>query len=320
MTQLTLIDHSGPVDSWGAAGQALGAASPLSEFLGRWRRLPTFARNHSYHAASVRAPGNPALARTLGWLQGKFVVVNPAVDVRLPDDTAAQARTVVRHFRKASGSRHDWLAAALYEPASTTIRHRARVAPHASGVARRVRFVADVAYRLVIVAGRGEPADVAGLGPGEGAARADAAGSGGWPWLRVTLYTPDDDALRQMDADAALVYKRATGRMGPGSLDSYWHLETWERFRERGRLVGHVAPGLVDHVRVGEAVDGWEESARASAEPSYDDFLLGTAGGYSTSRWRNLTPSFDRRSFVPPGYCLVEYRCRVELAVVDVRG
>lgn len=310
----TLLDRT---PAFGAVAD--GGASAAAGFLGRWRRLPTFARNYSHHTASVRAPGGAALARTLRWLHGKLVVVNPALDVRVPDDAADEARRLMGELGAAGGGRADWFALTLEEPAAIVIRHQSGAAPSGGDAGRDARFFAEVPYRLTLYAGRGAPTAVAAAGPGavgEGWASAPAVPAR--PWFNLALHTPDDDALRHMTSETALFYKGITGRLGPQSRDSYWYLEAWERFRERGRLVGHVVPDPARHGRAGGG-EAWRP--RSAAEPmSYDDFLFGSGGGYGGSRWQELTPTFDRRTFVPPGYCLVEHRCWVEVAVVRVTG
>jgi hypothetical protein len=313
--QFTPVDRTGPLGQDVAREAARDVA--FTEFCHRWRRLPTFARNYSFHAASVRAPGNPPLARTLRRLQGKFVVVNPSLDVRLPAAIAARGRGVLRQLGDPADGRASWLAAALYEPSSVTIHHRWRAGVRAADMGRQVQFLADVPYRLVLFAGRGEPADAAALPASGLPAGRDPARLLAEPWFTLALYTPDEDALRQMPPDTALVYKRVTGRLGPAARESYWHLEAWERFHERGRLAGHVAPDVVGHERLGGAAEAWR--SRTSVEAPEDNLFSG-AGGYAASRWNDLTPGFDQRSFVPPGYCLVEYRCRVDLEVVVAGG
>jgi len=313
--QFTPVDRTDALGSNVAGGAARDVA--FTEFCNRWRRLPTFARNYSFHAASGRAPGSPPLARTLRRLQGKFVVVNPSIDVRLPAAIAARGRGLVHQLGGPASGRASWLAAVLYEPSSVAIHHRWRAGARGADMGRQVQFLADVPYRLVLFTGRGEPADVAALTASGLPAGSDPAHVVAAPWFTLALYTPDEDALRQMPPDTALVYKRVTGRLGQDARESYWHLEAWERFHERGRLAGHLAPDVVGHERLGASAEGWRPRAPAEVP---DDSLFSDVGGYAPSRWNDLTPAFDQRSFVPPGYCLVEYRCRVDLEVVAVGG
>ena len=49
----------------------------------------------------------------------------------------------------------------------------------------------------------------------------------------------------------------------------------------------------------------------AVAAPAPEELLLGAAPG--TSMFADFTPDFDRRGFVPPGYCLVRYYCWVQV-------
>ena len=332
MTRLTLVDCTPPVWARKQVVPPVGTAvtlppavapsSVLARFLTRHHRLPTFARTYSYHSASARAPGNLELTRTVRRLQGKFVVVNPALGLAVPAVVARQVRAAARRAgisidtpeRGATGAA-DWLALALYEPAASVIRHRGGGAQTAGGDVD-VEFAADLHYHLVLFAGRGDSPDAARQLASRGLDAGPERGERAVPLFTLGLYTPDDDALRQMANPTAMLYKRVTGRAGAGSRDRYWHLEAWERFGEHGMLVGCVTPSQVEHARAVAAGEAWRP--RPAAGPSYDDIVFGTAGGYESSRWQAFTPTFDCRAFIPPGYCLVQYTGWLSVSVVPL--
>jgi hypothetical protein len=222
-------------------------------------------------------------------------VVGIGVDTRAHAETR-RARELLAEYPhgaatlRAAPHRH---AVALYGPSGVRVRRSAGVT---NNVAES--FVADVPYRLAIFVGARE-----GAGPRESLGASDVARSvadaPAWTWRRsgapaawfvADVLLPDDDALRQMTADAAMAYARATGRQGAGSVDRYWHLPAWERFEEPGRVVGYVTPDAV-----------------ASGAGS----VLGTAAPAS-----RLTPTHDRAALVPPGYCLVRCVGTLEVAVL----
>jgi hypothetical protein len=109
-----------------------------------------------------------------------------------------------------------------------------------------------------------------------------------------------------------------TGRLGGGSHDRYWSLDAWERFHEEGQVIGCVSPALVEHGHVGGAVRAASAPPPgASPVPTAEELLFGSGGSYAPSRFDPYTPVFDRRGFVPPGYCLIHYFATVEVAMVD---
>ena len=352
MVRFKLIDSTAASGARKAAPPAGGLApelpppAALGRFLARRHRFPTFSRNHSYHTISPRAPGSLELRRTLRRLQGKFVVVNPAFRLSVPPAVADNVRAAaqlagipidardVSPAAAAAGAPAasppapaDWLALALYEPAAAVIHHRGG-GTHAAGADVDVEFVASLDYRLVLFVGRGDPENAAGdlaramhrVAAGELSLDAGATEAGDGPAYLFTLgiYTPDDDALRQMADPTAQLYKQITGRLGVGSRERYWHLETWERFGEHGMLAGCVTPAQVEHARAVAAGDGGRSPQ--PAPPTYEEFLFGTGGASEPSRWQALTPTYDRRAFIPPGYCLVEYTARVAMSLVEVGG
>jgi hypothetical protein len=163
--------------------------------------------------------------------------------------------------------------------------------------AAQIEFVAELPYRLALLVGTGaaESADTLADSPAMTDAVADAP-AWRWgaqrrmtPWLLAEVLLPDDVALSRMTASTADIYRRVTGRAGAGFDDRYWHLPAWERFAERGRVVGHVAPAFL---------------ARGGVR----------AGGVTHA----LTPHHDRGFLVPPGYCLVRCVGGIELTVVTL--
>ena len=112
-----------------------------------------------------------------------------------------------------------------------------------------------------------------------------------------------------MTPATAHFYRHVTGRLGGGSRDCYWYLDAWERFHEEGHLIGCVSPDLVTHGHVGGSVRA--RTLRHYAPPTVDELLFGDAA--APPRSTQYTPEFDRRGFVPPGYCLVHYFATVEV-------
>ena len=204
---------------------------------------------------------------------------------RLPDDVR-EALLRERSVR--------WVAAALLEPATLDV-HLSDAgggAPTAPA-----RFVAYPRYRLLLAAGAGEPPEWDAL-EAEGR-RAHAVS---WPparepqeaqpWFQTSLLVPDALAADDMDDTALGHWGAVTGRAGPSSRDRYWFADSWERFREPGRLVGHVTPQLVGR-------------SRRLGRPS-GEFEIGGALA--------LTPDFERGTSVPPGYCLLDCVGTLEIA------
>ena len=113
--------------------------------------------------------------------------------------------------------------------------------------------------------------------------------------VREVLLTALRDAVR-------------SGRLGVGS-DRYWQVPAWERFREQGSVIGCVMPSLVEH---GYTPGVGRPPARLPREA---DEALPFDAPPATSLFSGFTPDFDRRGFVPPGYCLVRYYAWVEVLV-----
>lgn len=277
------------------------ATAALAPLLGRPHRLPSFARDHAYHE------GEPRLA--LRRLQGKFQVVNPVVRAPLPPLAAERLRALLAGRAPVGGAAR---AVALHEPVQPVVRHETRGRAPSTMPGRDILFWAELRHRLVV----GPPA--AAADPLAAAVARPTAGAP-LPWAHVAVLVPDADALRQMVPATAHFYRHVTGRLGGGSLDCYWYLDAWERFHEEGRVIGCISPSLVEHGHVGGATARRPAPPRA---PTLDDVLFGDLDALVPTRFAPYTPGFDRRGFVPPGYCLVHYFVTVELAVVEegVRG
>ena len=187
-----------------------------------------------------------------------------------------------------------WAAVALYEPDALEVQlpidGPTPIAPEPPSL------VAFSRYRLVVVTGRGAPPeswdalDAAAL----------AAPTVAWPptsaiepWFVVRLLVSDAHVAAHMDATTLARWATLTGRTGPGSRDLYWYADTWERFREPGRRVGHVTPQVV----------GQSRRSRLSDEVREFGALA-------------LTPDVERGVGVPPGYCLVDCAGLLDIAVL----
>jgi hypothetical protein len=188
-----------------------------------------------------------------------------------------------------------WAAAALLEPQELDVQlaDRGGDAPTAPA-----RFLAEPRYRLAVVAGHGTPPSWEELD--DLAQRAPAVG---WPparehrtWFATTLLVPDALAAAQMDDATLAQWAALTGRAGSPGRDRYWYADSWERFREPGRLVGHVTPQTV-----------------ARSRPSGRG--VGAAGDWLAQGTLALNDRVERGVAVPPGYCLVDCVGRLEVAL-----
>lgn len=313
-----LIDHARwraaeppPVET--PAGGADAEREPLTAFCARAWRLPTVARTFAQHELNASAPGNAPAARALRALQGKFVVVNQPNVVPLPMAARPALRETVHRLvaaARAAASPDDEgpvVALALYEPTTPVIVQQQELQQGVS-TARgpEVRFAGEIIYRLVVRIGADDgtgeapPAATAA----EGTTRRTLASPF---WFQLPLLVPDAEALAQMTPPTAQLYRDVTGRLGVGT-DRYWQVPLWERFREQGTVIGCVMPSLVEH---GYTPGVGRPAATAPRDPA--DLLLD--GPTATSLFPDLTPDFDRKGFVPPGYCLVRYYCWVEVVV-----
>lgn len=185
-----------------------------------------------------------------------------------------------------------WAAAALLEPAALDVRLAGAGGGEPTAPAR---FIASPRYRLLLAAGTGEPPEWDAL---EAAGRGATAVS--WPpareeqaWFFTSLLVPDAMAADDMNEEARAHWGAVTGRAGPSSRDRYWFADSWERFREPGRRIGHVTPQLVSRSR-----------------------RLRSASEYDVGGALALTPDFERGTSVPPGYCLVDCIGTLEVALL----
>lgn len=295
-------------------GRAATRERAWMDALERRHRLPSFARNHSYHRGEHR------LQRALRPLQGKFSVVNPVTVIALPPlavsrlgelraAPAAHAPAIGRRDADPAGARRPHAAAevltvALHEPLDPLVRHERRAAASNAMPGRDIFFWAELRYRLAL--GGAAAADP------QAAAQATALADAPIPWFRTALLVPDAEAIRQMDPPTAQFYRLVTGRLGRGSADRYWYLDAWERFQEEGRVIGCLSPALVEHGHAAGAIsDGHAAEPHA---PTEEEILFGDVDPLTMSRFQPYSPNFGRRGFVPPGYCLIHYLATVELA------
>ena len=200
-----------------------------------------------------------------------------------------------------------WTAVALYEPRTLAVSipdlPAAPTAPSPRPIAATPR------YRLVLVVGRGaHPTDWAALDEAACAATAAAwpFGEEPLPWFVVRVLVSDATAAAGMDASSLAQWAALTGRAGPTSRDRYWFPETWERFREPQRSVGHVTPAVVARSRRGT-------TSGPPTHASYEGDPYAEAVGNAAYA---LNPAAERGVTVPPGYCLVDCAGTLEVAVV----
>jgi hypothetical protein len=160
-------------------------------------------------------------------------------------------------------------------------------------------LVAFVPYRLALVVGRGaSPPSWDAVNAAVAAAPAVSwpVGQAARSWFTTALLLPDAVVAEAMDAPTLARWQRLTGRGGPSARDAYWFAESWERYREPGRHVGHVTPADVARPR---------RTAGGAAR--------GDATGAAT-----LTAQVERGVCVPPGYALVTCAGLLETSVVLV--
>lgn len=219
-----------------------------------------------------------------------------------------------------------WAALALYESPAPVVRLTGSGGNDATNRAANAVAIAEIAYRLAIIAGRGAADDwtaldriaiVAGASPwparhpavrdagqGPGAHRRD--GDRVRPWFVAPLLVPDAWLAAHADPETLAHWARLTGRSG--TPDRYWFPETWDRFLEPGRRVGWLTANDVWRPRRGRLA-----SASSSADPDapHDDHPLTPRHGGLT-----LTPDLERGVGVPPGYALVRCAGTLDVAVV----
>lgn len=247
-----------------------------------------------YRVASTRDDGDATAAPT------SLVTVRQETPSRTGED-ARRVRTLLDRLPDAERARladqgpMRWVAAALLEPRPVSVQ---LADPGGETPTAPARFFAEPRYRLVLAAGAGAPpTSWDALDASEPAVIA-------WPparehiaWFSASLLVPDALAAEEMDDATLARWAALTGRAGPASRDRYWFAESWERFREPGRMVGHLTPQLVARSR------HTSSGARDSGE-------YGVGGALA------LTPHVERGTAVPPGYCLVDCFGTLELALV----
>lgn len=236
------------------------------------------------------------------------VNTSPAADARLMLEARRVRAFLARHpSTTALGTDWDWCAVGLGEPRASVIGAQ----PPAGGVAAAgtsTEFVAELPYRLVLVVGRGAAPAPQEIGERVRAAVAQPALTTdevmrGTPWFSTDVLLPDDEALARMDMSAAATYRRLTGRSdGEGAVDAYWHLSSWERYVEAGRVAGHVSPAFIARRPV----------VARSTRPAWDADVAYVSSG-AVAHQAALTPRHDVGFLIPPGYCLL--RCHATLAV-----
>lgn len=294
----------------------------LVDFLDRRWRLPTCARTYAFHGVSTLGAVEPELADALRPLQGKFTVVNTSLVVPLPAAARRLAGRLLRAaWRHATRDRRP-LALTLAEELSPRVRHSA-AGPGANGEqGPEIRFAADLRYRLTFALdappGLNDKGDDEGDDRGAGP-RARAADPFRveecrvWspiPWFELSVLVPDADSLSMMAPETRHLYRSVTGRCGSASHDRYWHVESWERFHEPGRMVGCIQPAAVEY-----AVARESGPRIPPPQPEDEGGFLHSASTGERSLWGAYSPAAQRRLFVPPGYCLIRFACWAELAM-----
>ena len=218
-----------------------------------------------------------------------------------------------------------WVALALYESASPTIR-LAPAGPAGSGTGSPVPMAsAEIDYRLVIIVGSGTLCERSDWD------RLDAASTVApaipWPsprrskgvadrsrgpderraWFSIPLLVPDRWFAAHADVETLAAWARLTGRAG--GPDRYWFPETWDRFLEPGRRVGWLTVADVWRPRPGRLPSG--------SGPRADDEVTDEPEPAFVRRPPPaLTPDLERGVGLPPGYALVQCVGRLSVAVV----
>lgn len=311
--RLRVVDHTTPL----AANRSLtdlGAGEGNSSFLRRIRLLPTFARTYAAHQGAIGPVTTPALTRTLQRLEGKFVIANSRSAVAIPpelEDALARDAVLGSHLHGA-----DWVAFALCEPTQVSIRHVSGIGRPGDDATRQAVFFAVAPYSLTVVVGHGSPASASDALIRERAAdqshRAELIEPANW--FHVGLCIRDTDALQQMSEATALFYRSITGRLGAGSVDTYWHLDAWEQYTEPGRIRGVIVPEMLRQPLLSTL-------SRTGVEEGHhlDDVLFGDRTDFAESRWPPMNRAVQRPPLVPPGYCFVEFGATIaaHVCVID---
>ena len=227
--------------------------------------------------------------------------------------------------REMLGGAVAWAALALYESRSPVVRLTGSGGNDATSGAASAVAIAEVGYRLVIIAGWGAFDEWTALDriamsaassawPARHPAVRDAGRSPGdhrrdgdrvRPWFVAPLLVPDAWLAAHADPETLAQWARLTGRSG--APDRYWFPETWDRFLEPGRRVGWLTANDVWRPRRGRL------ASASSAERNVahkDDLFAPRHGGLT------LTPDLERGVGVPPGYALVRCAGTLDVAVV----
>jgi hypothetical protein len=236
-------------------------------------------------AAAAAPPGT--FAFTPGGPTGDVGAVRDAAERRRVHELLARLPDEARAALAPGSAR--WGAVALYEGAPATAYFDDSHAPPAAPEPHPL--VALVPYRLALVVGRDE-APPAWAAVDAAVATAPAVtwpvGQAARSWFTTLLLLPDAVVAAAMDLPTLARWRTLTGRAGPAGRDAYWFAESWERYREPGRRVGHVTPADVARPR------------RASSADTM------------------LTAQVERGVCVPPGYALVTCAGLLETSVVHV--
>jgi hypothetical protein len=218
-----------------------------------------------------------------------------------------------------------WAALALYESLTPVVRVAGSEGRDANTSSQTAVAIAEVGYRLALIAGYGSPEDwtaldraaataaatawparrSAGRDAGQGPAPRRHDGDRGRPWLVVPLLVPDAWLAEHVDPETLARWARLTGRSG--APDRYWFPETWDRFLEPGRRVGWLTANDVWRPRRGRLAS----APSTDTDAAHDDDPLTTRHPPLT-----LTPDLERGVGVPPGYALVQCVGTLEVAVV----
>jgi hypothetical protein len=191
-----------------------------------------------------------------------------------------------------------WGAIALYEPTALDVRFVDL--PVAPAAPEPLPAVAMPRYRLAIIVGRdAPPADWSVLDAACAAAPSVSwpAGREPFPWFALRVLVSDAAAAHSMDSTTLARWAALTGRAGATSRDVYWFADTWQRFGEAQRRVGHVTPAAVARSRRRLSASHESVTSYGSLAPA-------------------LTPAVERGVTVPPGYCLVDCVGTLDIAVV----
>jgi hypothetical protein len=354
-------------------GQSTTVASLMS-FTDEARRLPELASDFKYHRGYLHAQGNNAVSKAVYAIGNKLSFIDPTIKMQLPFHVVSLAKGIIHHFRArqsgigaklrsaynavanvvdddnastflrahgAAGWNEEknrdltWFSLGLYEEEAPAISHKALFTVLDPDPARDYRFYADLAYCLVIFAGKGQtparPPTWIDLESYRGAPALACGPAQSERWFKVGQYVPDGTAVKWMTFDTKAHYMRITGRV-PGYSDNYWHLSGWERFKEGTKMVTEAvgtvalrAAPVVLKTALGGGDSGITTGSPAGVPSRWREQRLmdggagdSTAGPatYARAMWHGHTTDFNRKSIVPPGYCFVKFNGLINLAMV----